>query len=303
MDATIDTREQLTSAVREAAAKLDGLEGPIRIETTDGQHRVPPTTVRVCPQGDHLAVAHRWENRCDRCGQGIISGAVGLHTHFGDERQPRCVDGNYDWQHQCGEVMPPTERVLDLHDDETIERLERAAERARQWAHEVGEQEHEAVADAIADLGERIVDETIVALHREVGEEQHEAAGEVRRRLLGELNEALRQLADGADPEDVADGDDMEPGVQIEDGEPLAWDHDPTDPDGPPILVTPADFDLVGAAEVARLAGLSERSVRTYVTRGTIVHPVPVAGSDALVWRRTDVLDWLDRRPGRGRPT
>jgi predicted DNA-binding transcriptional regulator AlpA len=95
----------------------------------------------------------------------------------------------------------------------------------------------------------------------------------------------------------------MEPGVQIEDGEPLAWDHDPSDPDGPPIVVEPADFDLVGAAEVARLAGLSERSVRTYVTRGTIVAPVIVAGSDALVWRRADVLDWLDRRPGRGRPT
>lgn len=59
---------------------------------------------------------------------------------------------------------------------------------------------------------------------------------------------------------------------------------------------------LVGVAEVARMTGLTESSVRTYVRRGTITSPLPVAGSDALVWRRADVERWMADRPGPGRP-
>lgn len=59
---------------------------------------------------------------------------------------------------------------------------------------------------------------------------------------------------------------------------------------------------LVGVAEVARMAGLTESSVRTYVRRGTIITPLPVAGSDALVWRRADVERWMADRRGPGRP-
>ena len=60
--------------------------------------------------------------------------------------------------------------------------------------------------------------------------------------------------------------------------------------------------DLVGVAEVARITGLTERSVRTYVARGTIVAPLTVAGSDALVWDRAAVEAWVQDRRGRGRP-
>jgi predicted DNA-binding transcriptional regulator AlpA len=304
MDTTTDAHDQLIAAIHEIAAKIDGLEGPIRLDLPDGQYLVPETTVRVCTRGDHLAVAHRWERRCDGCHQSITDGAVGLHIHFTDGLHPRCIDGYHGWQHGCSEPMPPTERIVDLDNAEIINQLADAVEQARLWAREVGEEEHEAVTDAIAGLAQRIVTEVIAELYQQVSDKQQKAASEVRRRLLGELNYALRRLADGADPDDVATGDYMAPGVQVEPGEPpLAWDHDPLDLDGPPIVVTPADFDLIGAAEVARLAGLSERSVRTYVLRRTIVDPVIVAGSDALVWRRSEVLDWIAQRPGRGRPT
>jgi predicted DNA-binding transcriptional regulator AlpA len=60
--------------------------------------------------------------------------------------------------------------------------------------------------------------------------------------------------------------------------------------------------DLIGVAEAARIADLSERSIRTYVSRGTIPAPIPVAGSDALVWDRQTIEEWTETRRGRGRP-
>lgn len=60
--------------------------------------------------------------------------------------------------------------------------------------------------------------------------------------------------------------------------------------------------DLVGVAEVARIAGLSESSIRTYIRRGTLPDPLPVAGSDALVWSRSSIERWVAERPGPGRP-
>lgn len=64
--------------------------------------------------------------------------------------------------------------------------------------------------------------------------------------------------------------------------------------------VAAVEADLVGVAEAARITGLSEASVRTYVARGTIAPQLPVAGSDALVWRRSDLEEWAghERRPG-----
>lgn len=58
--------------------------------------------------------------------------------------------------------------------------------------------------------------------------------------------------------------------------------------------------ELIGVSEAARIAGLSQATIRTYVRRGSIVPPLPVAGSDALIWRRADLEQWAatERRPG-----
>lgn len=291
-----DLQERLTAAVRAEATRYDGLGdfGPheqeqVAVDLPDGTYRVPPTTVRICARGCHLVVAHRWETRCDRCHQSIRSGAVGLHTHLGEPPNP-CIDGAIDWQHGCGEWMPPTEHIIDLDDYDDAVEQEDEADRETD--------------EAMADLAHEIVAGAIVALHTEIADEQREAAEEVRRRLLADLHEALLALRDGAEPDDVATGSDWDPGVAYDElmDEWVAWAPDPQHPDGEPIVVTASDFDLVGVAEVARIAGLSEASVRTYVRRGAIVAPVPVAGSDALVWRRADVEEWAQARPGRGRP-
>ena len=64
---------------------------------------------------------------------------------------------------------------------------------------------------------------------------------------------------------------------------------------------TPAGF--VGVTEAARITGLSPESIRTYVRRGTIVAPLDIDGSTALVWRRSDIEEWAatPRSPGRPR--
>ena len=140
-------------------------------------------------------------------------------------------------------------------------------------------------------------------LKAEVDRERQDAHKQVWRGLFDQLDHALRQVHQGAQPEDVITGDDMEPGVDIENGELLAWDYDPLDPDGGPLVVRPWEFELVGAAEVARLTGLTELTVRTYVKRDAIARPTKVAGSDALVWHRADVDSWLWLRAQRGETT
>lgn len=61
-------------------------------------------------------------------------------------------------------------------------------------------------------------------------------------------------------------------------------------------------LDLIGVAEVARITGLTENSVRTYVARRSITEPLRVAGSDALVWDRAKIESWHAHRRGPGRP-
>lgn len=60
--------------------------------------------------------------------------------------------------------------------------------------------------------------------------------------------------------------------------------------------------NLIGVSEVARITGLSEASVRTYVARRSIPDPLPVAGSEALVWDRSTIEEWAAARRGPGRP-
>lgn len=62
------------------------------------------------------------------------------------------------------------------------------------------------------------------------------------------------------------------------------------------------DLRLVGVAEVARITGLTEKTVRTYVHRRTIVAPLPVEGGGALVWDRADVEAWAEIPRETGRP-
>lgn len=63
-----------------------------------------------------------------------------------------------------------------------------------------------------------------------------------------------------------------------------------------------AALDLIGVAEAARIAGVSEDAMRKHLRRGTCPRPVPVAGSDAVVWQRWTIEDWALTRPRRGRP-
>jgi hypothetical protein len=217
-------------------------------ERSGGQRRMPATTMRVCPRGCHIALAHRWETRCDRCGQTINSGAVGLRTHFADDRQPGCVDGHYGWQHQCGEVMPPTERIVDLmeafDEPEIIGHVDRFGGQARRQANEAGADPDLAEWDAVIDLAHQWLNMQMLALHGEIADEQQQAASEVGRRLLDDLTEAQHALDNSVNPDDaVITGSDIEPSVQLdEDGDLLAWDYDPRSPYGEPIVITTRDL-------------------------------------------------------------
>lgn len=299
--------DQLIGHVRDVADYYDELGqglSDVRLDLPDGTYEVPPTTVRVCPRGCHLAVAHRWHGECDRCGQTLRTGAVGLATHLGEPPNP-CIDGGHDWQHGCGEWNSPTERIIDLATDEVEAELDERVEQARRGA--LDDADADAGADeAIHAYAEELVRGAIVALHEEIAEDRQTEAERVRQRLLRELNDALLKLRDGADPDDVVTGSELHPGVHRDEavvGGWVAWDLDPRgEPGDEPIAVTLGDFDLVGVAAVAEITGLSETSIRTYVTRRTIPEPLPVGGSDALVWHREDIERWVATRPGRGRP-
>lgn len=307
MTATAALTDRLIGHVRDVADHYDGLGqglSDVRLDLPDGVYRVAATTVRVCPRGCHLAVAHRWHAACDRCGQTLRTGAVGLATHFGEPRNP-CLDGGYDWQHGCGEWNSPTEQLVELATDEVEAELGERVEQARRG--DLDDEDADAAADeTIHTYAEELVCGAIVALHQEIAEECEAEAERVRQRLLRDLNDALLRLRDGADPEDVATGSELTPGVHRDEavvGGWVAWDLDPRGELGDePIAVTLADFDLVGVAAVAEIAGLSETSIRTYVRRRTIPDPLPVGGSDALVWHREDIERWVATRPGRGRP-
>lgn len=61
--------------------------------------------------------------------------------------------------------------------------------------------------------------------------------------------------------------------------------------------------DLVGVREAARIAGITRSGIQQAHHRGRMPAPIPVAGSDMLVWRRADIERWAqdrnDRREGR----
>jgi predicted DNA-binding transcriptional regulator AlpA len=54
--------------------------------------------------------------------------------------------------------------------------------------------------------------------------------------------------------------------------------------------------DLVGVTEAARLAGITRSGVVKAYERGRMPAPLPVAGSDVLVWHRGDIDRWLAER-------
>jgi predicted DNA-binding transcriptional regulator AlpA len=284
-----DARDQLEARLAEQTNAFSQMPSP-ELKIGGELYPFPPIDVRLCPLGCHIVAAHRWERRCDRCHQGIKSGAVGLHHAFGGSRT-RCMVGKHSWEHHCGEPMPPTEHVEDIDTDEINNQLDQLLAEAS---------DGDELEGAIYELGWQLVKKAVVALKRQVDRERQDAQKQVWRGLFNQLDHALRQVHQGAPPEDVITGDDLEPGVDVEDGELLAWDFDPLDPDGGPLVVRPWEFELVGAAEVARLAGLSELTVRTYVKRDYIARPTRVAGSDALVWHRADVDSWLFLRAQRG---
>jgi len=62
-------------------------------------------------------------------------------------------------------------------------------------------------------------------------------------------------------------------------------------------------LDLVAVEEAARVAGVSPAAVHKSHQRGTMPAPVPVAGTDVLVWRRSDIEAWARERRRPGRPS
>ncbi|MBW7864507.1 MAG: helix-turn-helix domain-containing protein [Candidatus Hydrogenedentes bacterium] len=50
---------------------------------------------------------------------------------------------------------------------------------------------------------------------------------------------------------------------------------------------------LLTAAEVAETLGVGQRSIFRWRDMGSICPPVKVAGSAALRWRKTDILEWI----------
>jgi len=58
--------------------------------------------------------------------------------------------------------------------------------------------------------------------------------------------------------------------------------------------------DQIGMAEVARLAGISQSSIRTYLRRKSIPSPSGYLGRTPW-WDRRVIEEWIGVRPGRGR--
>jgi hypothetical protein len=236
----------LIETVRDFARDYNALEDTITLQLGRRQVRVPPTSIRVCPKGDHLIVAHRWQQLCDHCRQGIKAGAVGLAHHFTDNPSPRCIDGAHCWQHFCGEAMPPTEHVVDLDDDQAQVMLKDHVDAAERQARKEDSHVEVLVDEAINDLAEWFVKKALVELHDQVADEQQQAAEGIRQRLLGKLRSKLDRVEQGYSVEDLDLAHPLDPGVHYEDGGFDAWDIDPRGGHGGPIVVTPSDLDRDG---------------------------------------------------------
>lgn len=57
--------------------------------------------------------------------------------------------------------------------------------------------------------------------------------------------------------------------------------------------------DLVGVQEAARIVGIGPRGIRQAHHRGRMPAPIPVAGSDMLVWERSAIERWAQDRNDR----
>jgi DNA-binding protein YbaB len=241
--------DMLVTAVRDVARDYNALQEPVmlKLKGDRDQVRVPPTSMRVCPKGCHLAVAHRWERRCDGCGQDIAAGAIGLHTHFETTDQPRCIGGHYRFQCFCGTLMPPTEHIVGLEYDAVEGLLPDPASSAYRQAYIDGLDVHKEINDDIDKLAERIVKRALAELMDQVDDEQQREVEEIRQRLLDNLRSTLELIDQGYSVEDLDLTHPLDPGVHYEDGEFDAWDIDPRD--GDPIVVTPADLDNNGASD------------------------------------------------------
>lgn len=62
-----------------------------------------------------------------------------------------------------------------------------------------------------------------------------------------------------------------------------------------------AALNLIGVDEAARIARVHDDTIRKHVHRGTIPTPIPIAGSNAIVWQRDTIEHWALTRPRRGR--
>jgi predicted DNA-binding transcriptional regulator AlpA len=243
--------------------------------------------VRVCKHDCHLVVAWRWEVWCPSCGQGPLDPTPGTHVRLGsvDDGRLRCFEGFHQYRcGGCGASVLPTERIYCLY-----------GEAFESWlsgwlAHYRGtlfpEEAH--------DLAEDIIGNQLVYLGEDCNREARADRDVWYCTLRRQLNRAWCRLQAGASEEDVVDGDDYSPGIVRDDhGDLQAWAQAA---DGDVIIVELDDMDLVGVPEASRVTGLSEGTIKSYVHRGYMPAPEPVAGNTALVWRRETIQQWLRRR-------
>lgn len=72
--------------------------------------------------------------------------------------------------------------------------------------------------------------------------------------------------------------------------------------DSAPLEDTPANFAesmrmTIRIGEVAAMMGKSVKTIRRWIDCGALLKPLDLPGP--LLWRRRDVLDWLDQQQSR----
>jgi hypothetical protein len=139
--------------------------------------------------------------------------------------------------------MPPTEHIVDLSYNAVEGLLPDPASSTYRQAYIDGLDIEKEINDDIELLAERIVKRALAELVSQVDHEQDQAVEEIRQRLLDDLRLTLDLIEQGYSIEDLDLAHPLDPGVHYEDGEFDAWDIDPRDGDGGPIVVTPADLD------------------------------------------------------------
>jgi hypothetical protein len=171
--------DQFIDALRRLADLYDSQ--PVTIKQEDGLWTVPPTTIVVCSYDTHLITAHRWQSSCHNCGQALKTGAVGTRLYPWSSSTTPCLDGGInggvtDWQHGCGEVIPPTQHVLDLMEMSGI--VDDSVNSARWRAIDLKDivEPQKAIENAVQRIASSLIEKEIAYLHAAVASQQEETS-------------------------------------------------------------------------------------------------------------------------------